>query len=40
VKTTTGKRGRPPAAATKRINTRFPAALAEEIEFAAEPCFP
>lgn len=34
-KTTTGKRGRPPGAATKRINTRFPAGLAEKIEYAA-----
>jgi uncharacterized protein (DUF1778 family) len=30
-----GKRGRPPGAATKRINTRFPAGLAEKIEYAA-----
>jgi len=30
-----GKRGRPAGAATKRINTRFPAGLAEKIEYAA-----
>ncbi len=39
MKTTTkyasGKRGRPVGAATKRINTRFPAGLAEKIEYAA-----
>jgi uncharacterized protein (DUF1778 family) len=34
-KTAAGKRGRPPGAATKRINTRFPAGLAEKIEYAA-----
>ena len=34
-KTATGKRGRPPGVATKRINTRFPAGLAEKIEYAA-----
>lgn len=33
--TTGTKRGRPLAAATKRINTRFPANLAEKIEYAA-----
>jgi len=30
-----GKRGRPSGAPTKRINTRFPAGLAEKIEYAA-----
>ena len=35
VKTGAGKRGRPAGAATKRINTRFPAGLAEKIEYAA-----
>jgi len=34
-KTATVKRGRPPGTATKRINTRFPAGLAEKIEYAA-----
>jgi uncharacterized protein (DUF1778 family) len=34
-KTAAGKRGRPPGVATKRINTRFPAGLAEKIEYAA-----
>jgi len=34
-KTAVRKRGRPPGAATKRINTRFPAGLAEKIEYAA-----
>lgn len=34
-KTATVKRGRPAGAATKRINTRFPAGLAEKIEYAA-----
>lgn len=34
-KTAAVKRGRPPGAATKRINTRFPASLAEKIEYAA-----
>ena len=35
VKTAMKKRGRPPGAATKRINTRFPAGLAAKIEYAA-----
>lgn len=35
LKPAAGKRGRPPGAATKRINTRFPAGLAEKIEYAA-----
>lgn len=34
-KTTAAKRGRPSGPATKRINTRFPAGLAEKIEYAA-----
>lgn len=34
-KSTTVKRGRPAGAETKRINTRFPAGLAEKIEYAA-----
>lgn len=34
-KTTVAKRGRPTGPATKRINTRFPAGLAEKIEYAA-----
>jgi uncharacterized protein (DUF1778 family) len=29
------KRGRPTGGATKRLNTRFPAGLAEKIEYAA-----
>lgn len=29
------RRGRPPGGATKRINARFPAGLAEKIEYAA-----
>lgn len=34
-KPSAGKRGRPAGAATKRINARFPAGLAEKIEYAA-----
>lgn len=34
-KKTAKKRGRPAGAATKRINSRFPAGLAEKIEYAA-----
>lgn len=34
-KASIGKRGRPAGAATKRINARFPAGLAEKIEYAA-----
>jgi uncharacterized protein (DUF1778 family) len=34
-KPSTGRRGRPTGPATKRINTRFPAGLAEKIEYAA-----
>ena len=34
-KPSVGKRGRPAGAATKRINARFPAGLAEKIEYAA-----
>ena len=34
-KTAPGRRGRPEGAPTKRINTRFPAGLAEKIEYAA-----
>ena len=33
--TATPRRGRPPGAATKRINARFPSGLAEKIEYAA-----
>jgi uncharacterized protein (DUF1778 family) len=34
-KADTGKRGRPTGPASKRINARFPAGLAEKIEYAA-----
>ena len=34
-KPSTGKRGRPTGAATKRINARFPTGLAEKVEYAA-----
>ena len=34
-KTPVTKRGRPAGVPTKRINTRFPAGLAEKIEYAA-----
>lgn len=34
-KPSVGKRGRPAGEATKRINARFPAGLAEKIEYAA-----
>jgi uncharacterized protein (DUF1778 family) len=34
-KSALGKRGRPAGVATKRINARFPAGLAEKIEYAA-----
>jgi uncharacterized protein (DUF1778 family) len=34
-KPSVAKRGRPPGSVTKRINARFPAGLAEKIEYAA-----